>query len=123
MSFTLTEDPQFYGLEMSLSNILIISLFRSNNILKQKKTRTVKHVRDHTFMMPAWKGGGGVVGGFLRFVTCFQIYRSFLWIMGVGRVTKLVIFCGPLNGLKLRPIPLLEAVVSSSTSGQMIHFD
>ena len=31
MSFTLTEDPQFYGLEMSLSNILIIGLFRSNN--------------------------------------------------------------------------------------------
>ena len=31
MSFTLTDDPQFYGLEMSLSNILMIDLFRSNS--------------------------------------------------------------------------------------------
>ena len=30
MSFTLIEDPQFYGLEMSLNNILMIGLFRSN---------------------------------------------------------------------------------------------
>ena len=29
--FTLTDDLQFYGLEVSLSNILMIGLFRSNN--------------------------------------------------------------------------------------------
>ena len=29
--FTLTDDLQFYGLEMSLSNILMIGLFHSNN--------------------------------------------------------------------------------------------
>ena len=31
MPFTLTDNPQFYGSEMSLSNILMIGLFRSNN--------------------------------------------------------------------------------------------
>ena len=31
MPFTLTDNPQFYSLEVSLSNILMISLFRSNN--------------------------------------------------------------------------------------------
>ena len=31
MLFTLTEDPQFHGLEMSLSNILMIGLFHLNN--------------------------------------------------------------------------------------------
>ena len=30
-AITLTEDPQFYGLEMSLSNILMINLFRLSN--------------------------------------------------------------------------------------------
>ena len=29
--FTLTDDPQFYGLEVSLNNILMVGLFRSNN--------------------------------------------------------------------------------------------
>ena len=29
--FTLTDDLQFYGLEVSLSNILMNGLFRSNN--------------------------------------------------------------------------------------------
>ena len=29
--FSLTDDPQFYGLEMSLNNILIFGLFHSNN--------------------------------------------------------------------------------------------
>ena len=29
--FTLTDDPQFYGLEVSLNNILMVDLFRSNN--------------------------------------------------------------------------------------------
>ena len=31
MLFILTDDPQFHGLYMSLSNILKFSLFRSNN--------------------------------------------------------------------------------------------
>ena len=31
MPFTLTDNPHLYGLEMSLSNILMIGLFRSNN--------------------------------------------------------------------------------------------
>ena len=31
MRSTLTDGPQFYGLEMSLSNILMISLFCANN--------------------------------------------------------------------------------------------
>ena len=31
MPFTLTDDPQFYDLEMSISNILMIGSFCSNN--------------------------------------------------------------------------------------------
>ena len=31
MPFTLTDDPHLYDLEMSLSNILMIGLFHSNN--------------------------------------------------------------------------------------------
>ena len=31
MPFTSTDDPQLYGLEVSLSNTLMIGLFRSNN--------------------------------------------------------------------------------------------
>ena len=31
MPFIFTDDPHFYVLEMSLSNILMIGLFRSNN--------------------------------------------------------------------------------------------
>ena len=31
MPFTLTDHQQFYCLEMSISNILMIDLFRSNN--------------------------------------------------------------------------------------------
>ena len=31
MPFNLTDDPQLYGLEMSLSNMLMIGLFPSNN--------------------------------------------------------------------------------------------
>ena len=71
VSFTLTDDPHVYGLEMALSNILMIGLFRSNNNVvifpkTEKKSYSSKHV----------------------------------------------------DGLKLQPIQLLEAVVSSS----QIHF-
>ena len=71
VSFTLTDDPHVYGLEMALSNILMIGLFRSNNSVvifskTEKKSYYSKHV----------------------------------------------------HGLKLQPIQLLEAVVSSS----QIHF-
>ena len=62
MSFTLTDDPQFYSLEMALSNILMIGLFRSNNKISRK------HVRDHTIMTSTWKPDG-----VLEFVTCLQI--------------------------------------------------
>ena len=78
MSFTLTDDPQFYGLEVSLSNILIIGLLRSNNRMvifsnTKKDSYHSKHVRDHTFMTPAWKGSGGRGGVCLKFLTCLQI--------------------------------------------------
>ena len=61
MLFTLTDDPQFYDLEMSLSNILMIGLFRSSSRMvmfskREKKSYHSKHVRDHTFMMCTWKG-------------------------------------------------------------------
>ena len=61
MPFTLTDDPQFYGLEMSLSNILMIGLLRSNNrmVIFSKTEKNLyhgKHVRDHTFITFTWKG-------------------------------------------------------------------
>ena len=66
MPFTLTEDSQFYGLEVSLSNILMIGLFRSNfrssnRMLIFSKTKQYhrKHVRDRTFITFRWKGGWG----------------------------------------------------------------
>ena len=40
MPLTLTDDPHFYGLEILLSNILMIGLFLSNNrmvIFSEKK--------------------------------------------------------------------------------------
>ena len=57
MSFTLTDDPQFYGVDMSLSNIPMIGLFRSNNRMvifskTEKNPYHSKHVRDNTFMTP-----------------------------------------------------------------------
>ena len=43
--FTLTEDPQFYGLEISLSNILMINLFcLSNKMVIFSKTEKKKNI-------------------------------------------------------------------------------
>ena len=36
--FTLTDDPQFYGLEVSLNYILMVGLFRSNRMVIFSKT-------------------------------------------------------------------------------------
>ena len=63
MLFTLTGDPQFYGLEVSLSNILMFGLFYSNNrmvIFCKTETNSYhsKYVRDHTLMTFTWKGVG-----------------------------------------------------------------
>ena len=109
MSFTLTENPQFYGLEKSLSNILMIYLFRSNNrmviFLKQKKkSYHSKHVRDHTFTTSLWKGDGRMGQGLkichmsaYSFVFKRKIYCSFFQMKGLGCktwvFTELVIFC------------------------------
>ena len=54
MSFTLTDDPQFYGLETLLSNIWMTGLFHSNNMMvifskTEKNSYNSKLVRDHTF--------------------------------------------------------------------------
>ena len=62
MLFTLTDDPQFYILEVSFSNILMIGLFHSNIRMvsfskTEKKSYHRKHVRDHTFMTSTWKEG------------------------------------------------------------------
>ena len=77
--FTLTDDPEVLGLEVFLSNTLMIGLFRSNNrmvifFLKQKKNSYhSKHVRDHTFMTSIWKVDVHIKGGVLKFVTCLYI--------------------------------------------------
>ena len=71
MSFTLIEDPQFYGLEMSLNNILMIGLFRSNYRMvifskTEKNSYHGNHVRDHTFMTSTWKRDGHILGRGLK---------------------------------------------------------
>ena len=61
MPFTLTDDPYLHGLEISLSNILMIGLFRSNKrmvIFSQTKK--------------SYKLGWSHVVGVLKFVTCLQ---------------------------------------------------
>ena len=73
--FTLSDDPQFFGLEVPLSNILMIGLFRSNNkmlIFFKTEKKYSKNV--------------------LKFVKCLQfffafqqkIYCSILQMEGVG---------------------------------------
>ena len=69
MPFSLTDDPQFHGLEMSLSNVLMIGLFPSNNRVaifsktEKKNSYHSNHVRNHT---STWRM-------VLKFVTCLQI--------------------------------------------------
>ena len=95
MPFTLSGDPQFYGLEMSLSNILMIGLFHSNTgywfFLKQKKkSYHSNHVRDHTYMAATYKGNGHMGEDLeicLMYANSFvfeqKIYCSFLQMDGV----------------------------------------
>ena len=91
MPFTLTDDPQFYGSEVSLSNILMIDLFSSDTRMviiskTEKKSYHSKYVKDYTFMASTWERG------VLKFVTYLQIlfvfkqkiYCSFLQMEGVG---------------------------------------
>ena len=112
MPFTLADNLQFYGLEMSLRNVLMIDMFRSNNRMvifskTEKKSYLRKHLRHQTFMTSTWKGmftWGGLKICHMSpefFVLKQKIYCSFLrmeWVCGV----------------KLQPIQSLEAVVSSS---------
>ena len=49
MPFTLTDYPQFYGLEMSLSKIMMIGLFRLNNrMVVFSKTEKKIHITANT---------------------------------------------------------------------------
>ena len=60
MPFTLNDDPQCYGLEMALSNILMTCFVQTTGwyfFLKQKNSYHSKHVRGHAFMTRTWKGG------------------------------------------------------------------
>ena len=77
MPFTLTDNPKFYDLEMSLSNNLMISLFCSNDRMvifsKTEKNNSYhsKHSRDDTLMRSTWHGKW--MGEVLKFATCLQI--------------------------------------------------
>ena len=92
MPFTLTDNPQFYGLKVSLSNIFMRALFCSNMMEIFSKTEKKGTYTDDVHMEGEWRG-------VLRFATCLQIlflnkpkmYCSFLWMKGV---TELIIFCG-----------------------------
>ena len=48
MPFNLTDDPQLDGLEMSLSNILMIGLFFSNNRMIFFSETEKKHITANT---------------------------------------------------------------------------
>ena len=107
MSFTLTDDPHLYGLEMSLNNILMIGLFRSNKrmvIFSKTKFIHSKHVKG-PYIYDVHMEGVWPHGRILKFVTCMQILlflnerpivHFFRWRGGhrTWGVTKLVIFCG-----------------------------
>ena len=70
MPFSLTDDPQFHGLEMSLSNVLMIGLFPSNNrvaIFSKTEKKTLITVTTSGTIRPH---GRRMV---LKFVTCLQI--------------------------------------------------
>ena len=66
MPFTLTDDPYLHGLEISLSNILMIGLFRSN-----KRMVIFSKTKIHTNDVHMELGWSHVVG-VLKFVTCLQ---------------------------------------------------
>ena len=61
MPFTLTDDPQFYGLALPLSNILINGLFCSNNrlVVFYKTEKKLYRIRGHTIMRSIFKGDRG----------------------------------------------------------------
>ena len=67
MPFTLTDDPYLHGLEISLSNILMIGLFRSN-----KRMVIFSKTKIHTNDVHMELGWSHVVG-VLKFVTGLQI--------------------------------------------------
>ena len=143
MPFTLIDNPQFYCLEMSLSNILMIGLFRSNNRMvifsKIEKEfiwqQTCKGPYIYTFMFHmegVWPRGG------LKFVTCLLILlflnrRSVVrfwrwnrersaWRRGWGvahYAVKMILACGLMLKKKLLSL-MIELVVYLNHFG-VIH--
>ena len=99
MSFTFTGGPHLSGLEMFLSNILLIGLFCSNNKMvifsgtENSSQQTCKS--DHTCMMSTWRGDGH---------------------KGGGEGLKICHMSADSYGFKLQLMQSLEAVVSSSMS-------
>ena len=75
MPFTLTNNLQSYGLEMSLYNILMIGLFRSNSRMVifskiEKKIASQKTGKGPYMYYDVHMEGGW---GGLKFITCLQI--------------------------------------------------
>ena len=63
MPFTLTDNPQFYGLKVPLSNIFMGALFCSNMMKIFSKTEKKVTYTDDVHMEGEWRG-------VLRFATC-----------------------------------------------------
>ena len=57
MPFTLSGNPQFYGLEMSLSNILMIGSFHSNSRIVVFSKTGKKFISQQTCKEPHIYGG------------------------------------------------------------------
>ena len=102
--FTLCDDPQFYGLDMSLSNILMIGLFRLNKRMvifkKNRKKFISQQTRKGPYIYDIRIGSGVVVGSwnlpsfcrFFLFLSKRFIVHFYRW-WGLG-VTQFVILCG-----------------------------
>ena len=105
------------SVEVSLSNILMISLFHSNNRMVifskiEKNLYQNKRVKVHTFMTCTWKENGDTLTLICHMVEGIFIFKQKIyWYFFV-----VVINVWPLNDLNLQPIQSLEGVVSSSTS-------
>ena len=98
MSFTFTVGPHLSGLEMFLSNILLIGLFCSNNkmVIFSGTENSSQQTCKRPYMYDVHKEGG--------------------WSQRGGEGLKICHMSADSDGFKLQLMQSLEAVVSSSMS-------
>ena len=102
MPFTFTGDPHLSGLEMSLSNILLIGLFCSNNrmVIFSETENSSQQTCKGPYMYDVHMEGG--------------------WSQRGGGGLKICHMSADSYGFKLQLMQSLEAVVSSSMSSHQL---